>query len=230
MSSRIPLALQRRVDDRKALIARLEVDTGNPKQAAKLVVGDLHRSGRGGGARRRLRERGRARGVEGDVALDLLHHLMDVAVQYGYRAEALEVIQGTGAILGSPTPFRIDRPQRNMGEYDDRRGFRFPLEIILEPFKLLGAEIAEAAGLQIDDVDETDEVDAVGVERVPAGALGAASITLLIELVLFVEEIVLAGNVVHVELGLRDDTVGVVEFDRLGQMADIAGVNHERRF
>src|SRR3982074_1160628 len=143
------LALQRRVDDREVLNAALEVDAGNAEQAAKLVVGDLHRSGRGGGARRRLRERGRARGVEGDVALDLLHHLVDVAVQDGYRAEALEVIQRTGAILGAPAPFRIDRPQRNMGEYDDRRGFRFPLEIILEPFKLVGAEIAEAAALQI---------------------------------------------------------------------------------
>src|ERR1700738_1072771 len=96
------LALQWRVDDREALIAALEVDAGNAKQAAKLVVGDLHRPGRGGGARRRLRESGRARVVEGDVALDLLHHLVDVAVQYGYRAEALEVIQGAGAVLGAP--------------------------------------------------------------------------------------------------------------------------------
>src|SRR5712675_667060 len=55
--------------------------------------------------------------------------------------------QAAKLVLGDPAPFRIDRPQRNMGEYDDRRGFRFSLEIILEPFKLLAAEIAEAAGL-----------------------------------------------------------------------------------
>src|SRR5882762_5458256 len=119
-----PLALQRGVDDRKALIARLEVDAGNTEQAAELVVGDLHRPGRGGGARRRLRKRGRARGVEGDVALDLLHHLVDVAVEHRHRTEALEVIQRAGAVLGAPAPGRIDRPQRNMGEHDDGHRFR----------------------------------------------------------------------------------------------------------
>ncbi len=99
----------------------------------------------------------------------------------------------------------------------------------LQPFKLLAAEIAEAAGLQIHDVDEADEVHAVGVERVPAGALGAAAVALAVELDLFVEEIVLAGHVMHVELGLRDDAFGVVEFGRLRQMADVAGVDHEGR-
>ena len=39
----------------------------------------------------------------------------------------------------------------------------------------------------------------------------------------------LARHVMHIELGLRDDAVGIVEFDRLGQMGDIAGVNHEGR-
>src|SRR3977135_292997 len=67
-----PLALQRGIDDGEALIARLEVDAGNTEQAAELVVGDLHRPWRGGGARRRLRKRGRARGREGEGARDLL--------------------------------------------------------------------------------------------------------------------------------------------------------------
>src|SRR5882724_4779110 len=129
--TKFPLALQRGVDDGEALIARLEVDAGNTEQAAELVVGDLHRPGRGGGARRRLRKRGRARGVEGDVALDLLHHLVDVAVEHCHRTEALEVIQRAGAVLGAPAPGRIDRPQRNMGEHDDGHRFRFALEIIL---------------------------------------------------------------------------------------------------
>ena len=38
----------------------------------------------------------------------------------------------------------------------------------------------------------------------------------------------LAGHVVHVEASLGDDAVGVIEFGRLGQMRDIAGVNDER--
>src|SRR3954447_21688117 len=38
----------------------------------------------------------------------------------------------------------------------------------------------------------------------------------------------LAGHVVHVEARLRDDAVGIVEFGRLGEMRDIAGMNDER--
>ena len=70
---------------------------------------------------------------------------------------------------------------------------------------------------------------AVGVERVPAGAFGAAAVTIQVELAVLVEEIVLARHVMHVELRLRDDAVGVVELGHLRQMADVAGVNHERR-
>src|ERR1700709_1720306 len=43
--AQFPSALQRCVDDRKALIAWFEVDAGDAEQAAKLVVGDLHRTG-----------------------------------------------------------------------------------------------------------------------------------------------------------------------------------------
>src|SRR3954471_8490207 len=109
-----PSALQRRVDDGQALFAGLEVDAGNAEQAAKLVVGDLHRSGGGRGARRRLREGGRARGVERDIAFHLLHHLMDVTVQHRHRAEILEIIQRAGAVLRAPAPGRIDRPERDV--------------------------------------------------------------------------------------------------------------------
>src|SRR5437667_1330976 len=119
-----PSALQRRIDDRKPLVALPEIDAGDPKQAAQLAVFDLHWAGRGGRAWRRLREGRRARGVEGYVALHLLHHLVDVTVQHGDRAESLEIVQRAGAILGAPAPLRIDRPQRDMGEQHDRRGFR----------------------------------------------------------------------------------------------------------
>ena len=55
---------------------------------------------------------------------------------------------------------------------------------------------------------------AAGVERVPAGTLGAAPVALAVELDLLVDEIVLARHVMHVEPGLRDDAVGVVELGR----------------
>ncbi len=84
-------------------------------------------------------------------------------------------------------------------------------DVVFKPRKLIGAEIAEAAGFEIDDVDQADEVHAVGVEAVPAGALGAAAVTLAIEFHVGIEEIVLARHVMHVETRLRDDAVGVVE-------------------
>jgi hypothetical protein len=40
---------------------------------------------------------------------------------------------------------------------------------------------------------------------------------------------VLARNVMHIEPRLRDDAVGVIEFGRLGEMRDVAGMDHERR-
>ena len=55
------------------------------------------------------------------------------------------------------------------------------------------------------------------------------AITLAIELYLLVDDVVLTRHVVHVEFGLRDDLVGIVELRRLGQMRDVAGVDHEGR-
>ena len=46
-----------------------------------------------------------------------------------------------------------------MGEDDDRRAVRLALQVGLEPGELLGAKVAEATALQVDDVDKTDEVD-----------------------------------------------------------------------
>src|ERR1700733_6584786 len=85
------LRLERRVDDGETLLVLLEGDIGDAEHGAQLIVRDFHRPRRGRGARRRLRERGRARGVERDVAFHLLHHLVDVAVEHRHLTEALEV-------------------------------------------------------------------------------------------------------------------------------------------
>ncbi len=207
----------------------LKVTLAMPSMVRSLSAGNLHRSWRGRGARRRLRKRGRAGGVEGDVAFHFLHDLVDMAVEHGHRAEALEIRQRLGPVVGAPAPIRIDGPQRNVGEHDDRRRRGAALQVVFEPFELLGAEIAQAAGLEIDDVDEADEMHAVGVEPVPAGAFGAASVAIDVELLVRVEEVVLAGNVMHVEPRLRDDLIGVVKLRFQRQMADVAGMNHEGR-
>src|SRR5580704_10484021 len=169
-------ALQRRIDDREPLVAPLEVDRGDAEHAAQLVVGDLERPRRLRRSWRRLRKCGRARGVEGDVAFNLLHHLVDVAVEHGHRAEALEIFERAGAIVGAPAPLRVDGPQRDVGEQDDWGRGGAVLDVGFEPFELLAAEIAEPAGSQIHHVDKSDKVRAAGVEAVPAGALGAAPV------------------------------------------------------
>ena len=61
------------------------------------------------------------RGLERDGAFDLLHHLMDVPVEHGDRAEALQIGQRLCRVIGSPAPLRIERPERHMREDDDRR-------------------------------------------------------------------------------------------------------------
>src|SRR5208282_5757981 len=114
------LTLQRRVDDREPLLVLLERDGGDAKHGAQPVGGDLlHRSRGGSATRRRLRKRGGAGGVERDVAFDLLHHLVDVAVEHRHRTEALEEFERAAAVFGAPAPIRIDGPERNVGEHDD---------------------------------------------------------------------------------------------------------------
>src|SRR5258708_17421527 len=219
--------LQRLVDDGKPLLSTLEGDVGDAENRAQLVVGDFQRSRRGRRTRRWLREGCRPCGVEGDVAFDLLHDLVNVAVEHRHRAEALEVVERARRVFGAPAPGWIDRPQRNVGKDDDRGRCRAALEVALQPFELLVAEIPQASGLEIDHVDETDEVHTVGVEAVPARAFGAATVAVAVELHVLVENVMFARYVMHVEPRLRDDAVGVVEFGRLGEMGDIAGVNDE---
>src|SRR6185437_11317884 len=220
-------ALQRGVDDGELLVATIEGHARGAEHGAQFVVRHLHRAGRLRRARRRLRERGRARGVEGDVTLDLLHHLMNVPVEHGHRAETLHVAERLRAILGAPAPLRIDGPQRDMREHHDRRRRRAAFEIGLDPFELLVAEATHAAALEIGDIDQAHDVHAVAVKRIIARALGAAAVALFVDLDLGIDDVVLARHVMHVELGLRDNLIGVVEFRRLGQMRDVAGMDHE---
>src|SRR5215467_10562588 len=167
--------------------------------------------------------------MKGDLALDLLHDLVDVAVEDGHRPKALEVVERARGIVRAPSPLRIDAPERDVCEDDNWRRRRAFLEVVLQPFELVVAEIAQAAGLEIDHVNEADEMHAVGVEAVPAGALRAAAIALEIELVLIIDDVMLARHVMHIEASLRDDAIGIVEFGHLGEMRDVAGMNDEGR-
>src|SRR4029079_3137398 len=138
--------------------------------------------------------------MEGQVALHLLHDLVDVPVEHGGRAEALQVTERAGTVFRTPSPLRIDGPERNMREDDDRLRRRTALEVVFKPFELLIAEIAKPARFQFDDVHEPDEVHAIVVEAVPAGAFRAASVAVEIKLALvLIEQIVLARHVTYVQ-------------------------------
>src|SRR5665213_905964 len=83
-----------------------------------------------------LRERGGARGMERHVAFNLLHHLMDVPVQYRNRTESFQVRQRLRAVRGTPTPVLIHDPQRDVREYHDWRARRKWLDVFFQPFQL----------------------------------------------------------------------------------------------
>src|SRR5205823_9235857 len=97
-----------------------------------------------------------------------------------------------------------------MGKDHNRRARAAAGNILLEPLELLLAELAELTRLQIHHIDEPDEMHAVGIEAVPAGALGILAVALAIELYLLVDEIVLARHVVHGETSFGDGVIGIV--------------------
>jgi uncharacterized protein (DUF1800 family) len=168
--------------------------------------------------------------MKGDGALDLLHELVDVAVQNGHRTEPFQQTERLFGILGTPAPSRIDRPQGYMGKDDDRRRGGKPGEIVGEPGQLLRAKLAKAAGLQIDDVDKPNEPNTAVIEGIISGSLGALAVAIDIGFAeRLVDHVVLAGHIMDVETGCADQLACVVEFDWLGQMGDVAGMQHEGR-
>src|SRR5581483_2836696 len=150
-----------RIHDGERLRARHEGDAAQAEQRTHLLAGDvLARPGRRGGAGRGLREGRGARRVEADVALHLLHDLVDVAVQHGDRAEALQVGERPLAVLGVPAPFGVDGPQGDVRVDDDRRAAAERREVVFQPLELLVAEHTSALALEAQRVHQADEVDA----------------------------------------------------------------------
>src|SRR6202030_3492244 len=68
------------------------------------------------------------------------------------------------------------------------------------------------------------------IEGIPAAAGRSLAEALEIGVArLGIEDVVLARRIMHVELGAADHLLRVVEFVRLGRVADVAGMDHERR-
>src|SRR5262249_55577418 len=99
---------------------------------------------------------------------------------------------------------------------------------LLQPLQLLAAEVAEAAGLQVDDVDQPDEVRSLVVEAVPAGAPGPLAVAGAVLPAVVAEDVVLAGDVEDLlHARALEHLVAGVELLRFRQVRDVAGVDQE---
>ncbi len=151
-----------------------------------------------------------------------------MAVEHGHRAEPLQHRQRLGAVVGAPAPLLVDDPQRHVGEHHHRLARRTARKVLLQPAQLVGPQVAHAAALELLDVHQADEVHAGVVEAVPAVAQGSLAVAVQEGLALpLVEQVVLAGNMERLEPRLAQDLVRVVEFLRLGELGDVAGVDDE---
>ncbi len=92
---------------------------------------------------------------------------------------------------------------------------RAVLQIVGEPGELLGAEIAEPAAFEIDDIDEADEMHAGLIEGVPAGAFRPLAVAVEIGLaVVVIDDVVFARDIMRIELRRADELCRIVELVR----------------
>src|SRR5262249_32854398 len=154
----------------------------------------------------------------------------DMSVQHRNRAKALEVAEGLRAVIRAPAPLRIDAPQRYVGKHHDRHAFGEMLYIALHPLQLLLPQVAKPAGLEVHYVHQPAEVDALVIKAIPARSLVAVAVALKILFPVVADHLVLSRDVENVlRAGALQDLLGIVEFFRLGEMADVAGVQDEAR-
>src|SRR5215470_10713364 len=122
---------QWRVDDGQPAPALDVVHLAEAEHASELLGRYLERPRPLPHARGRLRKGRRQCGVEADRTFHFLQDLMNVAVQDGDRAEALEMRERLFAIIRHPAPLRVHRPEGHMGEDDQRSAAAQTLDIFL---------------------------------------------------------------------------------------------------
>src|SRR5205823_928388 len=146
-------------------------------------------------SRLRLRECGRACGMEGHVAFDFLHGLMNVAIQDRDRSKLLQIRKRLPTILRAPSPILIYRPERNVGENDNRGAVRKMLDVFFHPLELLGPQRSQATRFEVHNVHQTDKMNALLLEAVPSGALSVFAETIEVAFAVVINHVVFAGNV-----------------------------------
>src|SRR3984885_15969308 len=97
------------------------LDVGHSEHALQLACWNHHGPRPRRGSWCRLRECRRHGRMKADIAFDLLHYLMNVAVQDSDRAKSLHIAQRGRPILRAPTPLLIDHHQRIDSKDNNRR-------------------------------------------------------------------------------------------------------------
>src|SRR5262245_59139337 len=103
-----------RIGERCGARIGFDRDAGEAKHLRQLLRRDLERPWPWADAGCRLWIGGGAGGVEGDVAFDLTHDLMNVAVQNGHRAKALQQCDRLCAVASAPAPRLVHIPERDV--------------------------------------------------------------------------------------------------------------------
>src|SRR6266567_1871072 len=120
---------------------------------------------------------------------------MNMSVQHGDGSKPLEIARSLLAVLRAPSPFRIDGPQWDVSEHDDRPARRLRLEIRFQPLDLVRTQFAEAF-LHL-YVGQADEVHILVVEALPAPPAGIFSISFEMLFAVIHRSIMLARNIEH---------------------------------
>ncbi len=165
-----------------------------------------------------------ARGVEGDVAFDLLHDLMDMAVEHRDRAERMRAPAPAASAVPQPQGHRSSTAEYARRPRSACRGARrrdrLPARRVAPP------ERAQRARLEIQHVVQADEMHAAVIEAVPAVALRALAEALEVGRAVVVGMSCSPGTCAT---SAREPLSTCAPYRTLGfrQMAHVAGVNEK---
>src|SRR5579871_121842 len=219
---------QRSIDGGEVVVACGKVHARHSEYLSKPLSRHRHRTSGGSAAGSGLRKCRGHRGMEGDVAFDLLHHLVNVPVQDRDGAEALKNREGLRAVLGGPAPLGVNRPKRDVREDDDRRAGAEVRDILSQPFQLVRADCTEP--VQLDAVVEADEMHALVIETLPALPRALFAEAFEEELAVVPGHVVLARHVEDFFLPKTfEDLVKRIEFGGLGKVGEIARMQDQFR-
>src|SRR6266481_272210 len=164
--------------------------------------------------------------MERGVSFNFLQYLVNVSIKESHGPETLEVRHGLFTVLGTPSPLRIDAPERDVRKHNHRRAAGSPLQVAFQPLKLLAAKFSHS--LNLHHIVQAHEVHAFVVEAVPTFAFGPFAIALKVLLAIVDVRVMLAGHVMDLlGLGFLKELLNGIELFGLGGVREIAGVDQE---